>query len=75
MTDTTIRTEVAGRVLRLLVAPGQPVAVDDELLLVEAMKMELPVVATAAGTVRRWLVAVDDPIDEGQPVVVLAAQA
>lgn len=75
MADTKIHTEVAGRVVRLLVAPGQRVAPDDELLLVEAMKMELPVLATAAGTVRQWLVDVDDRVDEGQAVVVLDAPA
>ena len=71
MSATKINTEVAGRVVQLLVAPGQRVSPDDELLLVEAMKMEIPVVATVAGTVRQWLVAVDDQVAEGQPVVVV----
>ena len=45
----------------------------DDLMLVESMKMEIPVSASAAGKVRAILVKIDDVVAEGQIVAVLEA--
>ena len=43
----------------------------DTLLVLESMKMEIPVSAPAAGTVKAVLVAKDDTVEDGQPLVEL----
>ncbi|MBK5222715.1 MAG: hypothetical protein JJE52_07535 [Acidimicrobiia bacterium] len=50
---------------------GRSVAVDDELVVLESMKMEIPVVAPVAGTVREIRVAPDDKVSDGTVLVVV----
>ena len=53
------------------IAAGQKVALGDTLLIVEAMKVMNPILATKAGTVRQILVADAQPIEYDQPLVVI----
>ncbi|MGI8931589.1 MAG: acetyl-CoA carboxylase biotin carboxyl carrier protein [Sphingomicrobium sp.] len=53
------------------IATGQKIAVGDTLLIVEAMKVMNPILATKAGTVRQLLVADGQPIEYDQPLVVI----
>ncbi len=71
MPEIKIVTEVAGRVCALLVEAGASIGNGDEVMFVEAMKMEIPVISTAAGTIKSILVSVDDVIAEGQAVAVV----
>ena len=71
MAETKIITEVAGRVCALAVAVGDNVNEGDEIAFVEAMKMEIPVTATATGKVASLLVKLDDVLTEGQTVAVI----
>ncbi|GLS15209.1 MULTISPECIES: acetyl-CoA carboxylase biotin carboxyl carrier protein subunit [Hydrogenophaga] len=64
-------SEVTGTVWAIEVQPGQSVQEGDTLLVVESMKMEIPVSAPAAGTVKAVLVAKDDTVEDGQPLVEL----
>ena len=66
-----VATEVAGKVWKIEAAVGQQVAADDTLMLIESMKMEIPVAAPRAGTIIEILVAEGDPVAEGQAVVLL----
>ena len=66
-----IETEVAGKVWKIEAAVGQSVAAEDTLILIESMKMEIPVAAPRAGTVIEILVAEGDAVAEGQVVVLL----
>jgi biotin carboxyl carrier protein len=54
------------------VSVGQAVAAGDALVIVESMKMEIPVEAPAAGTVAEIRVAEGDRVAEGAIVVTLA---
>lgn len=63
-----VRTEVAGNVWKIEVAVGQTIAEGDVLVIIESMKMEIPVEAPAAGTVRALRVAEGDPVAEGAVV-------
>jgi biotin carboxyl carrier protein len=63
-----VRTEVAGNVWKIEVAVGQTVAEGDVLVIIESMKMEIPVEAPAAGTVRALRVTEGDPVAEGTVV-------
>ncbi|MGE0339612.1 MAG: acetyl-CoA carboxylase biotin carboxyl carrier protein subunit [Xanthobacteraceae bacterium] len=71
MADTKVVSEVTGSVWKVLVAVGDSVEADTPVLLIESMKMEIPVLAPDSGTVTEILVAVGDPISEGQVVVAL----
>ena len=50
--DTEVRAPMSATVVRVLVTPGQQVAEGDTLVVVEAMKMEMPLRATHAAAVR-----------------------
>ena len=71
MPEIKIVTEVAGRVCALPVAAGNNVAEGDDIAFVEAMKMEIPVAAPAAGTLKSILIRLDDVVAEGQLVAIL----
>ncbi|ARN22764.1 acetyl-CoA carboxylase biotin carboxyl carrier protein subunit [Piscinibacter gummiphilus] len=67
-----VRAEVGGRVWKVEVAVGQAVAEGDTLLVVESMKMEIPLAAPCAGTVQAIQAAEGDMVEEDQVLVVLA---
>jgi biotin carboxyl carrier protein len=71
MPDIKIVTEVAGRICALPVEAGARVADGDDIALVEAMKMEIPVAAPAAGKLKSILVKLDDVVAEGQTLAIL----
>jgi biotin carboxyl carrier protein len=52
---------------------GQRVEAGDTIMLIECMKMEIPVTAEGAGTIERFLVEEKAAVSEGQVVAVLAA--
>ena len=71
MAETRIRSEIAGAVWKIEVAVGDEVAEDDPLIILESMKMEIPLLSPRAGVVREILVAEGDPIAEGDIAVIL----
>ena len=64
---TTLNSPLPGAVLRLSVKDGDHVAEGQEVLVLEAMKMETVVSATAAGTVH-FLVKQGDQVQTGHPL-------
>ena len=71
MPEIKIVTEVAGRVCALAVQAGANVGEGDDVVFVEAMKMEIPVASPAAGKIKSILVGLDDVVAEGQVLIVL----
>lgn len=71
MAQHEVVSSVTGVVFEVAAAEGADVAAGDTLVVVESMKMEIPVTAPQAGRVARLLVAAGDGIDEGQPVAVI----
>ena len=65
---TTIESPIAGLVAAIEAAEGAAIDAGATLIIVESMKMEIPVEAEAAGIVRKLLVAVGEQIAEGQAV-------
>ena len=59
-------SEVSGTVWKCVAQPGQVLAAGDEVFIVESMKMEIPVEAPAAGTVRELRVAEGEAVKDGQ---------
>lgn len=72
MPEIKIVTEVAGRVCATPVQVGGTVADGDEIVLVEAMKMEIPVASPTSGTIMSLLVKIDDLVAEGQAIAIVA---
>jgi len=68
----SIESPLSGRVLAVLVKPGDPVTPGMPLLLIESMKMEIPLEAETSGTVTAVWVAEGDEVREGQRVIHLA---
>ncbi len=66
-----IASPMPGKVLRVLVAPGDRVDARAQLVVVEAMKMEMPLTAPRAGTVRAVHAAEGDSIERGAVLVEL----
>lgn len=72
MANINIHSEVTGSVWKLLRKPGEQVSEGDEIMLIESMKMEIPVVSEETGTIVEVLVAEGDSVQEGQVVVTIA---
>ncbi|HEX9364939.1 MAG TPA: biotin/lipoyl-binding carrier protein [Candidatus Dormibacteraeota bacterium] len=67
-----VRAELVGTVSKILVKAGDAVEEDQELIILESMKMEIPVVAPHAGTVDDVKVKENDVVAESQVLVVLS---
>jgi biotin carboxyl carrier protein len=66
-----VRAEITANVWQVRVEVGQHVEVGDELVILESMKMEIPVVAPIAGTISELAVAPDDQVKEGDLIAVI----
>jgi len=71
MADIKVVTEVAGRICALPLNAGASVSEGDDVAFVEAMKMEIPVAAPATGTLKTFLVKLDDVVAEGQVLAIV----
>jgi biotin carboxyl carrier protein len=71
MAEFRVRSEISGSVWKIEVGVGDAVAEDDPLVILEAMKMEIPLLAPRSGVVREILVAEGEPIAEGDVAVIL----
>jgi acetyl-CoA carboxylase biotin carboxyl carrier protein len=67
-----LKTEVAGTVWRVVIQAETTVAPGETVVIVESMKMEIPVVAQEAGTVLEIRVAEGAKVAEGETVALLA---
>lgn len=67
-----IKAEMAATVVAITCADGQPVEVGSELLILESMKMEMPVHAHKSGSVLSVCVAEGDVVQKGDTLVILA---
>jgi acetyl-CoA carboxylase biotin carboxyl carrier protein len=68
---TEVRAELVGTVWKIKTQLGVKVEEEDELLILESMKMEISVTAPRAGTVKEIRVKEADVVKEGQVLVVL----
>ncbi|MBL6458092.1 acetyl-CoA carboxylase biotin carboxyl carrier protein subunit [Belnapia sp. T6] len=73
MPDIRVKSEIAGSVWKVLKQPGEAVAAEEDVLLLESMKMEIPVPAPRAGTVLELLVVEGEAVAEGDVVAVIRA--
>ena len=71
MARLEVTTEVTGNVWKIEVNAGDDLAAEDVIMILESMKMEIPVVAPVPGTVSEMRVAEEDRISEGDVVAVI----
>jgi acetyl-CoA carboxylase biotin carboxyl carrier protein len=68
---STVEAHISGTVWRVEVVPGDHVDQGDAVVILEAMKMEMPVEAEDEGTVAKVLVEAGQTVSEGDPLVEL----
>lgn len=68
---TTVTAELVASVLSVSVEPGQKVAPGDELVLLDSMKMEIPVISEVSGVVTAVLVKAGDTVRDGDALVII----
>jgi biotin carboxyl carrier protein len=66
-----IRAPLAGNIWEVTVKVGDKVEEDDELIIIEALKMENPVYAPCSGTVKEILVSKGDQVDDEDLLLIL----
>lgn len=66
-----VTTDVAGKVWKIEAQPGAQLSADDVILILESMKMEIPVVAPRAGRLLELRVKEGDTLGEGEVVAVM----
>ncbi len=71
MAQTEVKSEVAGSVWKVHVSVGDSVALDQELMILESMKMEIPVDAPRDGRVIDVLVAPEEGVEEDQVLLII----
>jgi acetyl-CoA carboxylase biotin carboxyl carrier protein len=66
-----ITANMAGTVLNVLVENGESVSAGQEVLMLESMKMEIPIESETAGTIKDIKVAVGDFVNEGDVLIIV----
>ena len=67
----TMLAPMAGTILRILVKEGQRVKKGENLIVLEAMKMENEIIADEDGVIRSILVKANDSVESDQPLLIL----
>jgi acetyl-CoA carboxylase biotin carboxyl carrier protein len=73
MAVVNVKSEIAGNVWKIQTKPGERIEIDGEIMILESMKMEIPVLSPKAGTIKEIRVSEGEAIDEGQLVAILDA--
>jgi acetyl-CoA carboxylase biotin carboxyl carrier protein len=68
---TEVRAEMVANVWKVVASAGEPVADGDTLVILESMKMEIPVLAEGGGKLARLAVAEGDVVQEGDLIAVI----
>ena len=71
--DHEIRSDIAGTVWQVPATVGAEVSDGEVLVILESMKLEIPVSATAAGTLTELRVAPGDAVEEDQVLAVVVS--
>ncbi|HAK50521.1 MAG TPA: acetyl-CoA carboxylase biotin carboxyl carrier protein subunit [Gammaproteobacteria bacterium] len=71
MSKVEVESEVTGNVWKIESKVGDKVVEEDVLMILESMKMEIPVEAPSAGTIVEILVNEEDAVEEDQVVAII----
>ena len=64
-----ILSNMAGVVLEFLVKPGERISIDQDVVMLESMKMQIPIQSTVAGVVKTIKVNEGDFVDDGDVLI------
>ena len=73
MAQKDVKSEITGKVWKILLEAGAPVEEEDVIMILESMKMEIPVLSPTKGVLGELLVAEEDDVSEGQVVARVTA--
>ena len=73
MAVVNVKSEIAGNVWKIQAKPGDKVEAEGEIVILESMKMEIPVLAPKAGVIKEIRVNEGEAIGEGHLIAVLEA--
>jgi acetyl-CoA carboxylase biotin carboxyl carrier protein len=68
---TDVKAHITGTVWKIEKPAGSKVAEGDTVIILESMKMEMPVEAPVGGTVREIKIKEGEPVDEGKVLAVI----
>lgn len=68
---TEIKASMAGNVWKITVSEGDKVESDQDVVILESMKMEIPIAAETDGTVKELKLAEGDFVNEGDVIAVI----
>ena len=71
MAAIEVKSVVTGSVWKIVASVGQKLAPGDEIMILESMKMEIPVIAEDGGVLKELKVAESTTVNEGQVVAVI----
>jgi acetyl-CoA carboxylase biotin carboxyl carrier protein len=66
-----VKAELVGNLWKIVTEVGQTVEEDDTLMILESMKMEIPITSPITGTIREILVKEGEVVQEGQTVAIV----
>jgi acetyl-CoA carboxylase biotin carboxyl carrier protein len=69
--STEIKAPMTGKIISIVVNLGDKINADDEVIIMDAMKMEIPVQSPADGTVKEIMVKEGDSVKTDQVLIVL----
>ncbi|MDV2580721.1 acetyl-CoA carboxylase biotin carboxyl carrier protein subunit [Alkalibacillus haloalkaliphilus] len=68
---TEVKANMAGNVWKVLVSEGDTIDSSQDVVILESMKMEIPIVAEASGTVKELKVKEEDFVNEGDVIAII----
>lgn len=71
MAEVKVQSEITGKVWAIEAKVGDKLGEEDTIIVLESMKMEIPVVAPSGGVLKEILVAEGDAVSEGQDVAIM----
>ncbi len=66
-----VKAELVGNLWKIVTQVGQEVEEDETLMILESMKMEIPITSPVRGTVRQILVSEGEVVQDGQTVAIV----
>jgi len=73
MAEEIVEAPAPGKILRVHAEAGKPIGKGDRILVMEALKMELPIVAPVGGTLRSVDVAAGQTVEAGDTLAVIVS--
>ncbi|GLO66346.1 MULTISPECIES: acetyl-CoA carboxylase biotin carboxyl carrier protein subunit [Oceanobacillus] len=66
-----VKANMAGNVWKITVEQGSKVESGQDIVILESMKMEIPIVAESAGTLKEWKINEGDFVNEGDVLAIV----